>query len=310
MNQKNIYLFFAVVFFVGLTGYYFNAKYLDNKEKVQDAEESQTSEISNTISIVYVDNDAVKQIKRIQPTADYIAAKLSTNESKYIGKVVVVKNFENVTELLKEQKVDLYIDSPFTASLVSKKSGSVPFLRRWKDGVDKYHSIFIVKNGSSIKTLDDFVGKTIAFEDPGSTSAYLLPKAYLVQKGFNLSQSYGKNNIRYVFSGGDENTPMWVVEGKADIGAVSNLDFEKYQESLKDKLKIIDRTIDVPRHVVSYRSGLDPSIVERIKQILLNMDKDPDGIEILKDFQNTRKYDEISRDDIFNASKMLDLLDQ
>ncbi len=120
-----------------------------------------------TISIGTVSEDAVKQIRTFQPTADYIAQKLSTGKTRYEGKVIIAKTIDNISDLLKEQKLDLFFDTPFAATITADKSGSVPFLRRWRDGVPEYHSVFIVRKNSSIKTLNDFYGKTIVFEDPG-----------------------------------------------------------------------------------------------------------------------------------------------
>jgi phosphonate transport system substrate-binding protein len=303
---------------------------------------------TNTIRIGTVDVDAVKQIIKFQPTADYIAAKLSNNQTThYNGKVIITSTVNDMINLLKEQKIDLYFESPFTIALVDKESGAVPFLLRWKEGVAQYHSIFIVKKNSPINTINDFVGKTIAFEAPESTSGYLLPKAYLVQKGFSLSgeatESYltqgraggvlsggsnitnssidesignsnsNNNTIRYVFAREDQNIPLWIVEGKADIGVISNVDIEQETyESVKSQLKIVDRTIDVPRHVVSHRSELDPVLVEKIKHMLLNMDKDQEGIKILKNFEETTKYEEIkNRDETFKViNDMLKALEQ
>jgi phosphonate transport system substrate-binding protein len=303
---------------------------------------------TNTIRIGTVDVDAVKQIIKFQPTADYIAAKLSNNQTThYNGKVIITPTINDMINLLKEQKVDLYFESPFTIALVDKESGAVPFLLRWKEGVAQYHSIFIVKKNSPINTINDFVGKTIAFEAPESTSGYLLPKAYLVQKGFSLSgeatESYltqgraggvlsggsnitnssidesignsnsNNNTIRYVFAREDQNIPLWIVEGKADIGVISNVDIEQETyESVKSQLKIVDRTIDVPRHVVSHRSELDPVLVEKIKHMLVNMDKDQEGIKILKNFEETTKYEEIkNRDETFKViNDMLKALEQ
>ncbi len=286
----------------------------------------------NTIRIGTVDVDAVKQIMKFQPTADYIAAKISNETTQYKGEVIIPSSTNGMIKLLKEQRIDLYFESPFTIALVDKESGAVPFLLRWKEGVGQYHSVFIVKNNSSIKTLNDFVGKTIAFEAPESTSGYLLPKAYLVQKGFKLvgesTQSYlaeresvsinkglninsrnssndGSNNtIRYVFAREDQNIPLWIVEGKADIGVISNVDLEQETyKSVKSQLKIVDRTIDVPRHVVSYRSELEPALVQEIKNILLKMDKDPEGIKILRNFENSTKYEEIkNKDQLFGPT--------
>lgn len=294
----------SVLVAIFILNYFYSGDTTKNEEIVPG-----TVSTNATIIIGTVSEDAVKQIKTFQPTADYIAEKLSTGQVRYEGKVIIAKTVDNMSDLLKEQKLDIFFDTPFAATITANKTGSVPFLRRWRDGVPEYHSVFIVKKNSSIKTLNDFYGKTIVFEDPGSTSAYLLPKAYLIQKGFNLSESPGKKNISYVFSGADENTPVWIIEGKADIGTISNVNFENYPDSIKDKITMIEKTENVPRHVVSHRSGLEPEKVEKIKEILLNMDRDPKGIEILKNFK-TEKYDELQNKEEFlsNISIMIDLL--
>jgi phosphonate transport system substrate-binding protein len=293
----------------------------------------------NTIRIGTIDIDAVKQIMKFQPTADYIAAKLSNETTQYKGEVIIPRTVNDMIRLLKEQRIDLYFESPFTIALVDKESGAVPFLLRWKEGVPQYHSVFIVKNNSPVKTLNDFVGKTIAFEAPESTSGYLLPKAYLVQKGFKLvgesTESYlaqrepvitskgsnikainssnDNNTIRYVFAREDQNIPLWVIEGKADIGVVSNIDLEQQTyRSIESKLKIVERSIDVPRHVVSHRSEMEPALVQKIKNILLNMDKDPEAVKILRNFENSTKYEEIrNKDQLFGPiNNLLLLLEQ
>jgi phosphonate transport system substrate-binding protein len=294
--------------------------------KSSEKTDAQPMKTVNTIRIGTVDVDAVKQIMKFQPTADYIATKITNETTEYKGEVIIPSTVNEMAKLLKEQRVDLYFESPFTIALVDNESGAVPFLLRWKEGVAQYHSIFIVKNNSSIKTLNDFAGKTIAFEAPESTSGYLLPKAYLVQKGFKLvaepiagestknsSNNDDNNIIRYVFAREDQNIPLWVVEGKADIGVISNVDFEQeVYESVKSQLKIIDRTIDVPRHVVSHRSEMEPALVQKIKDVLLNMDKDPEGIEILRNFENSTRYEEINnKDQLFlPINNMLQLLEQ
>jgi ABC-type phosphate/phosphonate transport system substrate-binding protein len=68
----------------------------------------------------------------------------------------------------------------------------------------------------------------------------------------------------------------------------------------------------VPRHVVSHRSELEPALVDKIKNILLNMDKDPEGIKILRNFENSIKYEEINnRDQLFGSiNNMLFQLEQ
>jgi phosphonate transport system substrate-binding protein len=127
------------------------------------------------------------------------------------------------------------------------------------------------------------------------------------------SSNDGNNTIRYVFAREDQNIPLWIVEGKVDIGVISNVDFEQETyENVKSQLRIVDRTIDVPRHVVSHRSDMEPALVQNINNILLNMDKDPEGIKILRDFENSIKYEEIkNKDQLFGPiNNMLLLVEQ
>jgi len=45
-------------------------------------------------------------------------------------------------------------------------------LRSWKGGAAEYWSVILTERRSGINSLQDLLGKIIAFEDAGSTSAY------------------------------------------------------------------------------------------------------------------------------------------
>ena len=42
----------------------------------------------------------------------------------------------------------------------------------------------------------------------------------------NSNHGNNSNVIKYVFAKEDQNIPLWIVEGKADIGVLSNIDLE------------------------------------------------------------------------------------
>ncbi len=261
------------------------------------------------ISIGTVSRDVEKMIKRFQPTADYIAKKLSDENVTFKGKVVLAKDSNHMVQLLKEEKIDLYFESPMTASLVAEQSGAEIFLRRWKQNTAEYNSVIFVRNDSEIFSLDDLPGKTISFESPDSTSGYLLPKAHLMLKGYNLSEVVNPNTIDYDFTQEDENTALWVVENRSDAGAFSNLDFEENPIPIKNELRIIDQTISIPRQVVVHRSGMEPSMVYDLKNILINMEYDFEGQQIMEDFKKTKRYDEIpNKDELLNSLKEMLIL--
>ena len=74
----------------------------------------------------------------------------------------------------------------------------------------------------------------------------------------------------------------------------------KINENYDNEFIIVAETQSVPRHVVTHRSNLDSGLADKIKQILIDMDKDPEGLELLKNFKNTLKFTEIPNKDQYN----------
>ena len=259
------------------------------------------------IRIGTVSSDAAERILRFQPTANYLAEKLSDESTKYYGKVIITKSYEDMAILLENQEIDLYFESPITSTMVSEKSSNVPILSRWKEGVSSYHSVFFVEKNSPINSINDFKGSTIIFESPESTSGYFLPKYHLFKEGFKTN-SETNFDINYIFSNDDENTPNWIIEKKGDVGVASNVDYEKFPENIKSELKIVEESTDVPRFWVSHRSDLDSILITEIKTILMTMHKDDLGIGIMKDFKETAKYTEISEQELIKVNEIVDVL--
>lgn len=245
------------------------------------------------IRIGTINNDVDKMFKRYQSTADYIAEKLSTDDTKFKGKVVLGRDQTEMIQLLKEGEIDLYFDSPLVGYLVAEQAGSDAFLRRWKQEVAEYHTIFVVHSNSTIGSIQELEGKRIGFESPDSTSGYLLPKAYMLLNGLELSEQSHSDKVQYQFTNEDENSALWVTEGRVECAAFSNMDLEETPPAIAQKLKVINRTRDIPRHIVFTSPVMDPDTVQDIKDILIDMDKDQEGIIIMEEFKHTKKYDEI-----------------
>ncbi len=62
---------------------------------------------------------------------------------------------------------------------------------------------------------------------------------------------------------------------------------------MKKDLKIVFRTAPMVRSVVSLRRALGPAIKKRVKEVLLNMHRDPEGKKVLKRYYKVKRYDEI-----------------
>lgn len=251
---------------------------------------------TKTLVIGDVTNQPAKKITRYQPLADYLAARLS-QFGIGMGEVKVAPDVGTMAEFLKSGQVDLYFDSPYPAMIATNKSGSHAILRRWKGGDPTYHTVIFALKDRGIERSEDLQGKMMAFDDVTSTSGFVLPFVYLKETGLKLKEKdsatdeVGSDEVGYVFSKDDQNNIQWVISGKVDAAAVDYRSYLEIPEESRNAMVILGETEEVARHVVLVRSGLPPEQVEAIKQIMLDMDKTPEGKAVLEQFEETAKFD-------------------
>src|SRR5258708_17285804 len=143
-----------------------------------------TSTKTLTLGVVFQDPQAPLE-EHFRPLVDYAARKLTaTAETK--GMVVVAPTAGQMMKLLEEKRVDFYMESPYATYLINRLGAAKRLLRRWKGGLSEYRRLIFTNKETAITRLDDLRGKIIAFEDPGSTSGYFLPKLFLLKKGFSV----------------------------------------------------------------------------------------------------------------------------
>ena len=254
------------------------------------------------------------EIKKYTPLATYLALALQS-EGIDQGKVVVAKSIPEMAHLLKQGKIDLYLDSPYPALAVSRLSGSKLFLRRWKKGIAEYRSVIFTRADSGVSRLEDLKGKIIAFEEEFSTSGYFVPKLVMMQQGLqpvakkNVADPVAPDEVGYVFSLDDENAMIWVVRGKVAASVMDNQTYVKQALPHLKNLKVLYQTFSFPRHVVSHRADLPGDLLAKIKETLIQMDQSDQGKKALEKFERTIKFDEIPEQGIaplLKAGKWID----
>jgi len=234
--------------------------------------------------------------EHFRPLVEYTARKLApTGEIK--STVRVAADTAQFIELLEQGQIDFYLESPFPTYLINRTGTGKLLLRRWKSGMTEYRGVIFTSKASRITRLEDLRGKLIAFEDPGSTSGYFLPKLLLFEKRFqvaekpDLSAKVLGGEIGYIFAGSEKNVVKLVVEEKVATGAISNDDYASLDETSRAGLSILVESASVPRHLVSVRRNLPEAVIKRLKEILLSMDQDDEGRKILRQTDGTTKFD-------------------
>lgn len=274
---------------------------------------------SQILVIGKVSDNPKKHYKTLKPIAEYVVAHMKDLDIKE-ARILMAKDNRQMIDYLRDGKVDWVTETPFSAVIFQEKAGAEMLLRKWKDGVPDYHTVFITRKDGGITSLADLRGKTIAFEDSGSTSAYFLPAAVLNDEGLDLIEldstrkkpPAGKTG--FVFSGGEINTSSWVYDGKVDAGAYSSIDWETdhhLPEALKKGLKVFHRTKRFPRSIELVRKDIKPEVRQRLREILLNAHNDPGAKSVLRAYNKTAKFDELddtSMSSLKEAARLLNVM--
>jgi len=229
----------------------------------------------------------------------YVGRRFSSGP-EVAAKVVVAPTPFELVKLLEQRRVDFYMESVYPTYTINYVHGAAKMiLRRWKSGMAEYQSLLFTKRDGEIKRLDDLRGKTIVFEDPGSTSGYLMAKFYLQRNGFKLAEKkdFDANatpgQISYLFAYRQEKLLEWVFTKQAAAGAMSDADHAKLSDERKSDFAVLAQTERLPRHLVSVRADLSPQTVAGLTDILVAMHEDPEGQKILKKTDRTTKFDRL-----------------
>lgn len=229
----------------------------------------------------------------------YVARRMSHGSENEARVVIAPTPFE-MARLLEQRRVDFYLESPFPTYSINYVHGAgKTLLRRWKGGQAEYQSLIITKRDGGIKQLSDLRGKTIVFEDPGSTSGYLLPKLFLSRNGFKVVEKRGfdpyasPNEITYFFAYSRRKLMESVLTKQAAAGTISDYDYASLDEKRKAEITVLSQTEKLPRHLVSVRSDLAPLLTGKLEEVLLSMHNDEDGRRILNKTDQTTKFDRL-----------------
>ena len=239
-----------------------------------------------------ISEDPKKHYPRLKKLADYLASKL-TGLGPTTGAAIFAKDFETLAGYFRSGQVDIVSETPFAALRLVEETGAEILLREWKKGVAEYRTVFFVRRDSDINTFKDIVGRKIAFEDEGSTSAFLMPFSVLRREGYDLvrlssaREAPPRDKIGYAFAGSENNIVVWVATGIADAGAFSDLDWKdigRTPEIVKNDLRIFFTTEPIIRSVVVVRGDLPAQLKDWIKNVLVTMHADAEGRKVLKKY--------------------------
>jgi phosphonate transport system substrate-binding protein len=139
------------------------------------------------------------------------------------------------------------------------------------NGALGYRSCLIVHSDSDIFSPEDVHSKTFAFNDPNSTSGYLVPMAmFLTEMNINPKQHFAK----VTFSGSHEASILAVANKKVDVASTNVPDLQQLTREGKvprGAIRVIWVSKLIPNDPIVVRKDLPASLQEAIQTSLASM---------------------------------------
>lgn len=221
-----------------------------------------------------------KQKQRFKVLGEYLSKK-----SGLKVEFTIMSRYGNIIDQFTAEKMDGAFFGSFTGALAIKKMGVIPLVRPVNlDGTSTYQGYLFTRRDSGIKGVKDMKNKKMAYVAKATTAGYIFPLVYLKDNGIRDTDHFFSETF---FAGSHDAAIAAVLNGKADVGAAKNTVYnrERLREPRVDtELIILAESIAVPSNGFCVRSGLDESIRNKIKSVLLALHSDPDGKAVLQQF--------------------------
>jgi phosphonate transport system substrate-binding protein len=223
------------------------------------------------------------------------AVQLQAHLSAALGReteVTVAATYEQLARELLSGKVDAAWAPPFVCARIEAMGVRV-LVRGVRNGASVYRAALITKANSNV-TLDTLKGTTAAWSDRDSVGGYLLPMAWLRDKGLDPAKTFHAQDfvgnyraaLEAVFNGKADVTSVFAPAGEAQETGVS----EVWPEQ-RAAFRVLGFTDEAPNDGVAVAMGVASAVVTDLEKVLLGLQATNPGAAILKDCFHAEKFE-------------------
>lgn len=198
---------------------------------------------------------------------------------------IQASDYNAIVEALRTGKADLAYMGALSVAMSMERAKATPIVMKATNG-DKsqaiYHSVFITKSdNSSINSIKDLKGKSIAFVDPNSTSGNLVPTSEIMTAFPELKLDSDKIHTNGVFfravsfSGKHQAGLQAVIKGDIDVVPISDQILASEianGNAPKDSVKIIHSSAAIPAEGMVVSSKVDAATKAKLVKFLISYD--------------------------------------
>lgn len=223
-----------------------------------------------------------KSIEMYQDFVKYLSEKLDR-----IPYPIYRPSYSETNEMVRYNLCDVAIVCTYPFIRGEKEFGMQALVIPEVRGETKYSSMILVPRSSGASTLLDLRGKRFASADIVSTTGWLFPALWLMQRGEDPNQFFGE----HIISGSHDRSLHAVVNEYVDGAAVHSLVYYLMIEespSITDKVRILHKSPPFGIPPIVANPTLDPELKNQIVSVLLEMHENDRGREILEKLQIDR----------------------
>lgn len=191
------------------------------------------------------------------------------------------RSYKEVSDLLEHAQVDVAFTCGLPYVIDHERFGLELLVAPVVNETPGYFAYVIVPAGSPAEGFEQLRGKRFAFSDPLSNSGWLVPAHALVQMKTTPEAFFKRTIFTYSHTESVEAVAVKFVDG-ASVDSYIYDHLAVTRPALVARTRIIGRSTRYPAPPVVVRAGLQGELKDRLRMLLLEMDRDPRGRTILE----------------------------
>ena len=255
-------------------------EYLVENNIINVSSESKIADV-DSITIGFI---PVEKADELTPKAEALE-KFLESEIGIDVKVVVPTNYETIIEGMRFGHIDAAFMDTGPAWITHERTGAEAVLAELVKGKVNYQAtVWTLAENDSITSLEDTVGKRVAFTSMTGSSGFVRPMGTLVTAGHidiqgddivALEMALANNFKSYTFAGGYKAALNLLLNGDVDVAFGSDIAPKKYLD-LEDQAKLRPVTTigPVPSHVFMVSSSMSESTKDNLVDALIELNYD------------------------------------
>ena len=213
-----------------------------------------------------------------QPIFDHLESELGRPVESFVG-----ADYTATINAARDKRLDVVQLGPKSYVTARRQGADLqPLVKQINrdSGLAGYNSLLIAHVNSGIASIEDAKGRTFAFNDPESTSGFLLPTVFFLELGIMPEDYFSQVS----FAGSHEATLLAVANREVDLASNNNENLPRMfaaDRVRQDDIRIIWESPLIPTDPISVQAAYPESFKAAVRDAFLSFD-DPATLDALQ----------------------------